>query len=57
MAFSQADSGYKQKEQDYESDGEDMGSGASEDFSPHAHHNGEYSRMHADEGEEFSTAE
>ncbi|KAI5089173.1 splicing regulatory glutamine/lysine-rich protein 1 [Silurus meridionalis] len=43
---------YKQKEQDYESDGEDMGSGASEDFSPHAHHNG----RHADECEEFSTA-
>ncbi|XP_034156520.2 splicing regulatory glutamine/lysine-rich protein 1 isoform X2 [Pangasianodon hypophthalmus] len=55
--FKQTESGYKQKEQDYESDGEDMGSGASEDFSPHAHHNGEYSSMHADEGEEFSTAE
>ncbi|GAA6105758.1 splicing regulatory glutamine/lysine-rich protein 1 isoform X2 [Tachysurus ichikawai] len=53
----QTESGYKQKEQDYESDGEDMGSGASEDFSPHAHHNGEYSSMHADEGEEFSTTE
>lgn len=51
------DSGYKQKDQDYESDGGDMGSGASEDFSPHAHHNGEYRSMHADEGEEFCTAE
>lgn len=52
------ESGYKQKEQDYESDGEDMGgSGVSEDFSPHAHHNGEYSSMHADEGEDFSRAE
>lgn len=49
--------GYTQKEQDYESDGEDMGSGASEDFSPRAHHNGEYSSMHADEPEEFSTAD
>lgn len=54
----QTESGYKQKEQDYESDGEDMGgSGVSEDFSPHAHHNGEYSSMHADEGEDFSRAE
>ncbi|XP_060768788.1 splicing regulatory glutamine/lysine-rich protein 1 isoform X6 [Neoarius graeffei] len=44
----QMESGYKQKEHDYESDGEDMGSGASEDFSPHGHHNGEYGIVHAD---------
>lgn len=51
--FPQAESAYKQKEQDYESDGGDMGSGASEDFSPRAHFNSEYSSAHTDAGREF----
>lgn len=52
MVLSQTERGYTQKDQDYESDGEDMGSGASEDFSPRANHNGEYSSV-----QEFSTAD
>ncbi|XP_062845192.1 splicing regulatory glutamine/lysine-rich protein 1 isoform X2 [Trichomycterus rosablanca] len=46
---------YKQKVLDYESYGEDVGSGGSEDLSPQAEHNGKYNSLYPEDEEDLVT--